>query len=93
MANYVCKCGYEGDFNFNTDTDCKLAWKVDWPMRWAYEQVDFEPGGKDHAAPNGSYDTSRVIAKKIFGIDAPVFQGYEFIGIKGTQVKCRGHRD
>lgn len=90
VANYVCKCGYEGDFNFNTDTDCKLAWKVDWPMRWAYEQVDFEPGGKDHAAPNGSYDTSRVIAKKIFGIDAPVFQGYEFIGIKGTTGKMSG---
>ena len=90
MADYVCKCGYEGKFNFNTDTDCKLAWKVDWPMRWAYEQVDFEPGGKDHAAPNGSYDTSRVIAKKIFGIDAPIFQGYEFIGIKGTTGKMSG---
>ena len=90
VANYVCMCGYEGLFNFYKDTDCKLAWKVDWPMRWAYEQVDFEPGGKDHAAPNGSYDTSRVIAKKIFGIDAPIFQGYEFIGIKGSTGKMSG---
>ena len=54
-------------------------------MRWKYEEVDFEPGGKDHASPGGSYDTSKVMAKKIFDYDAPYFQGYEFIGIRGTQ--------
>lgn len=43
----------------------EVLWKIDWPMRWLYEGVDFEPGGKDHAAPGGSYDTSRVIAKEI----------------------------
>lgn len=50
-------------------------------MRWCYEGVDFEPGGKDHASINGSYDTSKHISKQIFGYDAPIFQGYEFIGI------------
>ena len=89
-AQYECKCGYKGDFDFNTDTNCKLAWKIDWPMRWLYEGVDFEPGGKDHAAPGGSYDTSRVIAEKIFGYKAPLFKGYEFIGIKGTTGKMSG---
>lgn len=89
-AKYECKCGHCGEFDFRTDTDCKLAWKVDWPMRWMHEGVDFEPGGKDHAAPRGSYDTSRVIAEKIFGIKAPVFKGYEFIGIKGTTGKMSG---
>ena len=59
-------------------------------MRWAYEGVDFEPGGKDHAAPTGSYQTSRVISEKIFGYEAPIFQGYEFIGIKGTTGKMSG---
>lgn len=43
----------------------EVLWKIDWPMRWLYEDVDFEPRGKDHAAPGGSYDTSRVIAKEI----------------------------
>lgn len=90
VAEYECKCGHKGEFDFNNDTDCKLAWKIDWPMRWMYEQVDFEPGGKDHAAPGGSYDTSRVIAKKIFGIEAPLFKGYEFIGIRGTTGKMSG---
>lgn len=89
-AKYVCKCGHEGEFDFTKDHNCKLAWKVDWPMRWKYEQVDFEPGGKDHASPGGSYDTSSVIAKKIFDYDAPVFQGYEFIGIKGATGKMSG---
>ncbi len=89
-AEYVCRCGHEGTFDFQKDHHCKLAWKVDWPMRWKYEQVDFEPGGKDHASPGGSYDTSRVIAKKIFDYEAPLFQGYEFIGIKGTTGKMSG---
>lgn len=87
VAEYECKCGCHGTFDFNKDTNCKLGWKIDWPMRWMYEQVDFEPGGKDHAAPGGSYDTSSVIARKIFGIEPPMFQGYEFIGIKGTTGK------
>ena len=89
-AKYVCKCGHEGEHDFTKDYNCKLAWKIDWPMRWKYEQVDFEPGGKVHASPGGSYDTSRVIAKKIFNYEAPVFQGYEFIGIKGTTGKMSG---
>lgn len=86
-AHYTCDCGHEGEFDFVNDHHCKLAWKVDWAMRWAYEGVDFEPGGKDHAAPTGSYQTSRVISREIFGYEAPLFVGYEFIGIKGTTGK------
>ncbi|MBD5100938.1 MAG: lysine--tRNA ligase [Clostridiales bacterium] len=83
-ATYTCKCGHKGSFDFNKDFNCKLAWKIDWPMRWCYEGVDFEPGGKDHASINGSYDTSKHISKQIFGYDAPIFQGYEFIGISDS---------
>ena len=86
-AHYTCDCGHEGDFDFVNEHNVKLAWKVDWAMRWAYEGVDFEPGGKDHAAPTGSYQTSRVISREIFGYEAPLFVGYEFIGIKGTTGK------
>ncbi len=89
-AEYECACGHKGTFNFLTDHDCKLAWKIDWPMRWLYEGVDFEPGGKDHASPTGSYQTSKVISKKIFGYEPPLFQGYEFIGIKGSTGKMSG---
>ena len=86
-ADYVCRCGHKGHFNFLTETNCKLGWKVDWAMRWRHEGVDFEPGGKDHAAPTGSYSNSKVISRKIFGFEPPLFQGYEFIGIKGMTGK------
>lgn len=90
IAEYECECGHHGTFDFTKDFNCKLAWKVDWPMRWMYEDVDFEPGGKDHASPGGSYETSKVICKKIFDHQAPEFVGYEFIGIKGTTGKMSG---
>lgn len=83
-AHYVCACGHEGDFDFTKDFNCKLQWKVDWPMRWMVEGVDFEPGGKDHASRNGSYDTAKDISREVFGYEPPLFQGYEFIGIKGN---------
>ncbi len=89
-AEYSCACGHTGTFDFTKDFNCKLAWKIDWPMRWMFEGVDFEPGGKDHASPHGSYDTSKDIARKIFNYEPPIFQGYEFIGIKGTTGKMSG---
>lgn len=90
VAHYECECGHSGEFDFTKDFNCKLSWKVDWPMRWLYEGVDFEPGGRDHASPNGSYDTSKEISKQIFGYNAPIFQGYDFIGLKGATSKMSG---
>lgn len=90
VAEYECECGHTGTFDFKTNFNCKLAWKVDWPMRWRYEGVDFEPAGKDHASPGGSYDNSGVISKKIFNYETPTYQGYEFIGIKGVAGKMSG---
>lgn len=89
-ATYECACGHKGTFDFTKDFNCKLAWKIDWPMRWMYEGVDFEPGGKDHASPHGSYDTSKDISREVFSYEPPIFQGYEFIGIKGTTGKMSG---
>lgn len=65
----------------------KLGWKVDWPMRWSFEGVIFEPGGKDHSTFGGSYDVCSVIAREIFGIEPPFYQPYDFIGIKGIEGK------
>ena len=86
-ADFTCRCGYHGHINFLENFNCKLGWKVDWPMRWRHEGVDFEPGGKDHAAPTGSYSNAKVISQNIFGFEPPLFQGYEFIGIKGLAGK------
>jgi lysyl-tRNA synthetase class 1 len=82
LLTYVCKeTGKTDSVDLTQDRIVKLAWKVDWPMRWSMEQVVFEPGGKDHAAPGSSYDVSSVIAKEIFHREAPLFVGYEFVGL------------
>ena len=61
----------------------KLPWRIDWPMRWAVEQVDFEPAGKDHHSEGGSFDTARHVAKEIYSVEPPVTFQYDFISIKG----------
>ncbi len=61
----------------------KLPWRVDWPMRWAHEKVDFEPGGKEHSTEGGSYSTAKDIVK-LFGWTAPEYEKYDFITIKGA---------
>jgi len=64
-------------------SNVKLPWKVDWPMRWKFEGVNFEPGGHDHASPGSSFDAASRIAKKIFDIHPPVFIEYDLIGLQG----------
>jgi lysyl-tRNA synthetase class 1 len=80
---YCDDCKTTHTVNVNNYNLIKLVWKVDWPMRWQAEGVDFEPGGIDHASANGSFDVATVIEKQIFGIDAPIFQGYGWLGIRG----------
>lgn len=82
-VTYVCGCGHSESVDISGENVGKLDWKVDWPMRWKYEDVSFEPGGEDHATVGGSYDVSKEIARKIYGIEPPFFQGYGFIGIEG----------
>lgn len=64
--------------------DVKLPWRVDWPMRWAHEQVRFEPGGKDHSSAGGSYDTGKEIVREVYGFSAPEYVAYDFVRVKGA---------
>ncbi|MBD3263205.1 lysine--tRNA ligase, partial [Candidatus Woesearchaeota archaeon] len=82
-VTYKCKCGATETVDFRKSGNVKLAWRVDWPMRWHYENVDFEPGGKEHSTPGGSRDTAKLIIKKIYDEKAPVYQMYDFVIIKG----------
>jgi lysyl-tRNA synthetase class 1 len=83
-VTYYCKCGQREKIDISKKNIGKLDWKVDWAMRWKYEDVVFEPGGEDHAAPGGSYDVSSVIAREIYEIEPPLFQGYGFVGVEGA---------
>lgn len=74
--------GYEGELDLETTKNVKLPWRVDWPMRWAYEKVDFEPGGKDHSSQGGSYTTAKDIVK-LYDWESPVYLQYDFVSFKG----------
>ena len=64
--------------------ELKLPWRLDWPMRWVYEDVDFEPGGKDHSSQGGSFSTGKELVKEVYGGKAPIYLQYDFVSIKGA---------
>lgn len=84
---YRCACGHTEKINIFTATNVKLQWKVDWPMRWQAENVTFESGGMDHSTSGGSHDVAERISREIFGFEPPVYEPYNFIGIKGGGAK------
>ena len=93
LLTYRCKItGKEEQIDFKKTPIVKLQWKLDWPMRWGMEQVHFEPSGKDHMTPGGSYDVSSKIARDLFDRKPPVGQMYEFIGIQGMKGKMSGSK-
>ena len=75
--------GAERQLDLTRSGAAKLLWRVDWPMRWAFEQVDFEPAGKDHLVAGGSYDTGGPIAREVYGYEPPVTFLYGDVGVKG----------
>ena len=86
--SYKCNaCGNAEKLDLRTSKGVKLSWRVDWPMRWEFEKVDFEPAGKDHHSPGGSFDTAKHVCRDIYNWDAPVTFRYDFIGTKGLPGK------
>jgi lysyl-tRNA synthetase class 1 len=83
---YVCSvCDYHGTTNLATQDEGKLVWKVDWPMRWAFEHVDFEPAGMDHATPGSSFTVGHELVEAIWDTPRPAWFGYGFVGFAGAQ--------
>jgi lysyl-tRNA synthetase class 1 len=66
------------------------VWKVDWPMRWAYENVAFEPAGEDHHAPTASFTVGRSLVADLYGGHAPDTTVYSFVGLAGVGGKMSG---
>ncbi|MFI9508612.1 lysine--tRNA ligase [Nocardia sp. NPDC052566] len=89
VVSYRCRCGYQGRMSLadGARISGKLVWKVDWPMRWAFEGVDFEAAGEDHHAPTSSFASGRVIASEIFGAQAPATVVYSFVRLTGGGAK------
>lgn len=80
---YTCDvCGFAETVLLSEFNRGKLVWKVDWPMRWAYEGVVFEPSGVDHSSPGSSFQVGGQIVG-IFGGKQPIGPMYAFVGISG----------
>ncbi len=87
---YVCSvCDYHGTTNLATQDPAvdggKLVWKADWPMRWAFEHVDFEPAGMDHATPGSSFTVGHELVESVWDYPRPAWFGYGFVGFAGVQ--------
>ncbi len=82
---YTCDRGHSHTTNLSTQDEGKLVWKVDWPMRWAFEHVDFEPAGMDHATPGSSFTVGHELVEAVFGMPRPAWFGYGFVGFAGVQ--------
>ncbi|GHE15756.1 lysine--tRNA ligase [Streptomyces alanosinicus] len=81
--SYTCTaCGFAETVRLSEFNRGKLVWKVDWPMRWAYEGVVFEPSGVDHSSPGSSFQVGGQIVG-IFDGKRPIGPMYAFVGISG----------
>ncbi|MFF3491278.1 lysine--tRNA ligase [Streptomyces sp. NPDC002795] len=82
--SYTCTLdGYTETVPLSEFNRGKLVWKVDWPMRWAYEGVIFEPSGVDHSSPGSSFQVGGQIVDQVFGGKQPIGPMYAFVGISG----------
>ena len=83
VIEYECKCGHKSKFDYRKKGLVSVKWRVDWPMRWFYEKVNFEPGGIDHSVEGGSYTTGKEIMKEVFNYEPPLYIFYDWVRIKG----------
>jgi lysyl-tRNA synthetase class 1 len=83
VARYTCTCGHAGELRVTEGGTGKLVWKVDWPMRWAYEGVVFEAAGVDHSPPGSSFAVGSRLVREIFDGRPPAYLGYSFVGVSG----------
>jgi len=83
VMSYTCACGHSATVKLSEYTRGKLVWKVDWPMRWAYEGVAFEPSGVDHSSPGSSYVVGGRLVGDVFGGVQPIGPMYAFVGVPG----------
>jgi len=78
-------CGHEGESDIKKGLG-KLPWRAEWAMRWAHFRVTCEPLGKEHASAGGSFWTSKLVCKEVFGWEPPMPVIYEFFTLNGEKI-------
>jgi lysyl-tRNA synthetase class 1 len=88
-VTWECRYGHAGEMSLadGAEISGKLVWKVDWPMRWAFEHVAFEPAGIDHHAPTGSFTVGRMLVADVYGGRAPDTAVYGIVSLPGATTK------
>ncbi len=87
-VKYTCECdGKTRKLNFSKKGWIKLLWRVETPMKWKFYDTVFEPWGKDHFSPGGTFDTGKEMIKDIWPFESPEFIAYNQIKLKGQGVK------
>jgi len=81
----VSGCGHKGSSDVLSGRG-KFPWRVEWAAKWHRFKVTCEPFGKDHATAGGSYDTSSIISRDVFGWKPPVPVVYEFFTLNGAKI-------
>ncbi len=79
-VRYRCgNCGFEGTTSIDNG---KLNWRIEWVGVWWSLGVDFEPYGKDHAAPGGSRDSCKDLALNAYRFQPPEGIPYEWVALR-----------
>jgi lysyl-tRNA synthetase class 1 len=88
-VSWECRHGHAGEMSLadGARISGKLVWKVDWPMRWAFEHVAFEPAGIDHHAPTASFTVGRMLVADVYGGRAPDTTVYGIVSLPGATTK------
>lgn len=85
MVIWTKGCGHHGECTpYNGQG--KLPWKVEWPVKWAGNNVTIEGSGKDHNAAGGSHDVAARISQEVLGMPVPYNIPYEFFLIGGKKM-------
>jgi len=83
-------CGFKGESDMRNG---KLLWRVEWGMLWAHWKINFEPAGKEHFMPGGSFWSAGEVCEKIFDWPEPYpgknyIQPYEYITVSGKKMSA-----
>jgi hypothetical protein len=64
---YCRCCNTANELSF-ADLQCKLNWKLDCAVRWAYFKIDAEPFNKSYLEPQtGTFAVAQAISQEFFG--------------------------
>lgn len=66
------------------DGNSRLCWKLEWPVRWFYLNIDVEGGRKDQNSSLGARQFAELLYKLLFDKKPPVNLPYDFCYVRSV---------